>query len=133
MPHDGHFCGLLTHLYYTGGPPRRLPKVVTIASAPKAPVLIPFVCPICAGGNAVELLILSRAGGMSCQQCGKHLRSADVMRAMHAPRSPPTSNERRVPVREMPAKKPEMVWPPTPESRAAIAPLRRRTTHGERN
>ena len=105
---------------------------MTTTEAPRAPVLIPFVCPICAGSNAVELIILSRAGGMSCQQCGKHLRSTDVMRAMHSPRSPPTS-ERRIPVREAVPKKQEMVWPPTAESRAAIAPLRRRNTHGERN
>ena len=104
---------------------------MTTVPPAKAPVLIPFVCPICAGANAIELLVLSRAGGMACQECGKHLRSTDVMRAMHSPRSPPTS-ERRVPVREMPAKKPQMVWPPTPESRAAIAPLRRRTP-GEKN
>lgn len=97
----------------------------------KAPVLIPFVCPICAGANAVELIVLSRAGGMDCADCGKHLRSADVMRAMHSPRAA-SSGERRVPVRTAPAKKAEMVWPPTAESRAAIAPLKRRTA-GEMN
>lgn len=54
--------------------------------AVKAPVLVPFVCPICAGPNAVNLIVLSRAGGMDCAKCGKRLRSADVMRAMHSPR-----------------------------------------------
>ena len=53
---------------------------------PKALVLVPFVCPICAGPNAVGLIALSRAGGMDCQKCGKRLRASDVMRAMHAPR-----------------------------------------------
>ena len=95
----------------------------------KVPVLIPFVCPICAGSNAIELLVLSRAGGMECVECGKYLRSADVMRAMHSPRAAPDAERR---VRAPPAKKPEMVWPPTAESRAAIAPLRRRTG-GDRN
>lgn len=104
---------------------------MTTQETPRAPVLIPFVCPICAGKNAVELLILSRAGGMDCADCGKRLRSADVMRAIHSPR-PPAAENRRVPVRAAAAKKTEMVWPPTPESRAAIAPLRRRTA-GDRN
>lgn len=95
----------------------------------REPVLIPFVCPVCAGANAVELVKLSRAGGMSCVVCERYLRSADVMRAMHSPRSD-TDRERR-PDRPV-AKKPEMVWPPTPESRAAIAPLKRRND-GRRN
>lgn len=56
--------------------------------AAKAPVLIPFVCPICTGANAVQLIALSRAGGMNCEKCGKRLRAADVMRAMHSPRKP---------------------------------------------
>lgn len=80
--------------------------------------LIPFVCPICAGANEVDLLTLSRAGLTQCAHCEKTLRSADVMRAIHSPRSPPDDARR---VRAPPAKKPEMVWPPTPESRAAIA------------
>lgn len=105
--------------------------VVTNLAPSKEPVLIPFVCPICAGANAVELLVLSRAGGMDCAECGKHLRSTDVMRAMHAPR-PAAGGERRVPVRAAPAKKTEMVWPPTAESRAAIAPLHHRAG-GRRN
>lgn len=98
---------------------------MTNVEASKGPVLIPFICPICAGSNAVELIVLSRAGGMDCAACGKHLRSTDVMRAMHAPRAAAGSEARRVPVRA-PAKKPTMVWPPTAESRAAIAPLRAR-------
>jgi Zn ribbon nucleic-acid-binding protein len=104
--------------------------VTTIAAPPtKAPVLIPFVCPVCAGANAIELLVLSRAGGTECVECGKHLRSADVMRAIHSPRAAPTSERRvRAPI----AKKPQMVWPPTAESRAAIAPLRRDRS-GDRN
>ena len=54
--------------------------------AVKAPVLVPFVCPICAAPNAVNLIALSRAGCTSCAACKKNLRSADVMRAMHSPR-----------------------------------------------
>lgn len=91
----------------------------------KGPVRIPFVCPICAGANAIELIVLSRAGGMACVQCGKHLRSADVMRAMHSPReagSPERRDRTRPPPRQLPA----MVWPPTAESRAAVAPLKKR-------
>jgi len=52
----------------------------------KPPVLVPFVCPVCAGPNAIQLIVLSRAGGHNCQKCGKWLRVQDVMRAMHAPR-----------------------------------------------
>lgn len=98
-------------------------------AAVKAPVLIPFVCPICAGSNAVELIVLSRAGGVDCAECGKYLRATDVMRAIHSPRTAPDAARR---VRAAPAKKPEMVWPPTAESRAAIAPLRHKRA-GERN
>jgi hypothetical protein len=58
----------------------------SVVVAAKAPVLVPFVCPICAGPNAVNLIALSRAGGVNCAKCSKHLRSSDVMRAMHAPR-----------------------------------------------
>lgn len=101
------------------------------ASTVKAPVLIPFVCPVCTGHNAVELVALSRAGGMDCVKCGKHLRSSDVARAMHAPRDakgePP-----RMRARPQAAEKPKMVWPPTRESRAAIAPARRDRS-GDRN
>jgi hypothetical protein len=97
-----------------------------VSSAPPKPqVVIPFVCPICAGANAVHLITLSRAGGMGCEACGKWLRSADVMRAMHAPRSGRVDAEtpaaQSAPVRA--AKDAAPVWPPTPESRAAIKPL----------
>lgn len=54
----------------------------------RTPVFIPFVCPICTGANAVELIPLSRAGGMNCIHCQKRLKSSDVMRAMHSPRKP---------------------------------------------
>jgi hypothetical protein len=84
---------------------------------------------VCAGANAIELLVLSRAGGTTCAECGKYLRSADVMRAIHSPRAAPTVQRR---VRAPPAKKVEMVWPPTAESRAAIAPMRRARS-GDRN
>lgn len=53
----------------------------------KPPVLVPFVCPICATDNAVSLIALSRAGGMTCPSCKKWLRSQDVMRARLAPRA----------------------------------------------
>ena len=89
---------------------------------------MPFVCPVCAAANAVELVALSRAGGMACVQCKRHLRSADVMRAMHAPRAAGAPHRAARPVAERPA----MVWPPTAESRAAVAPLYRRKD-GRRN
>lgn len=53
---------------------------------PKAPVLVPFVCPQCAAPNATALVPLSRAGGMRCERCQRWLRVQDIMRAMHAPR-----------------------------------------------
>ena len=56
------------------------------AVAAKTPVLVPFVCPVCAGPNAVALIPLSRAGGVNCSKCNKWLKAHDVMRAMHAPR-----------------------------------------------
>lgn len=57
------------------------------ATAPtKTLVLVPYVCPICAAPNAVNLIALSRAGNTQCQACKKTLRSTDVMRAMHSPR-----------------------------------------------
>lgn len=92
-------------------------------SSSREPVLVPFVCPVCAGANSVELVKLSRAGGTTCVSCERFLRSADVMRAMHSPRA---DVGRASPPQRAAAKKPEMVWPPTPESRAAIAPLKRR-------
>lgn len=98
--------------------------MTVIAASPKAPVLIPFVCPICAGANAVELIALSRAGGTDCVECSKWLRAADVMRAIHSPRDAATDESRERRVRAPPAKRTAMVWPPTAASRAAIAPLR---------
>lgn len=89
----------------------------------KAPILMPFTCPVCTQPNAVELIALSRAGGMACVSCRKHLSSTDVMRAMHSPRER-SQVANRVAVRAAP--KPAMVWPPTAASRAAIAPLRER-------
>ena len=59
---------------------------MTTVAAAKAPVLVPFVCPVCTAPNGVGLIALSRAGGVACSGCKKWLRSADVMRAMHAPR-----------------------------------------------
>ncbi|HUR69808.1 MAG TPA: hypothetical protein VM370_11240 [Candidatus Thermoplasmatota archaeon] len=90
-------------------------------------MLIPFVCPICAGSNGAHLISLSRAAGMDCAVCGKWLKSADVMRAIHSPRvaraadaAPPSARpaanqSRRVAV----------TWPPTAESRANATPLRK--------
>lgn len=86
-------------------------------------VLVPFVCPICAAPNAVALIPLSRAGGVECVGCKKHLRSTDVMRAMHTPRP---AGATASPSPRAAAEKPGRVWPPTPESRAAVAPLQRR-------
>ncbi len=59
---------------------------MAVLAPAKKIVLVPFVCPICAAPNAVQLIALSRAGGMDCAECKKHLRATDVMRAMHAPR-----------------------------------------------
>lgn len=56
------------------------------ATLAKPQVLVPFVCPICAGANRVHLISLSRAGGVACTACTKWLRAADVMAAMHSPR-----------------------------------------------
>lgn len=104
-----------------------------------APITVPFVCPACAGPNRVHLVSLSRAGGMDCEACGRWLRSGDVMRAMHAPRTgrdaasaPIRAHEpRRVAVltaegthpgpgaRALPSRRDRIVWPPTAETRAA--------------
>ena len=51
-------------------------------------VLVPFVCPVCTAANGVQLIALSRAGGVNCSGCKKWLRATDVMKAMHAPRAP---------------------------------------------
>lgn len=61
---------------------------MTQVAASKPLVLVPFVCPICTAANGVNLIALSRAGGIECSACKKWLRAADVMRAMHAPRAP---------------------------------------------
>lgn len=53
----------------------------------KPVVLVPFVCPVCTAANGVQLIALSRKGGVECAGCKKWLRAADVMRAMHAPRT----------------------------------------------
>lgn len=98
----------------------------------RQPVLVPFVCPVCAASNAVELIVLSRAGGVACVGCKKYLRSADVMRAMHAPRTAGGGQPQPARPTRVPVAKSDLVWPPTPESRAAIAPLRRRRD-GDRN
>lgn len=102
---------------------------MTTIEPTKTPVRIPFVCPVCAGANAIELLVLSRAGGAECVKCAKWLKAADVMRAIHAPRAA-ADEQREVRLRAPPAKKPEMVWPPTAQSRAAIAPLRKQRGGG---
>lgn len=60
--------------------------IVSNAAAAKPIVLVPFVCPICAGSNAVHLISLSRAGGMVCAACKRWLRPGDVMRARLTPR-----------------------------------------------
>lgn len=115
----------------------------TIPTSPNR-VELPFVCPICAGANAVHLVSLSRASGMACAHCKKWLRSADVMRAMHSPRAARPGAE-SVPVhvegsstepeapprtRAPPTRPSAMTWPPTPESRAAVKPLYKRKGDG---
>lgn len=71
---------------YLGTPGGRLRCMSSVVV--KQPVLVPFLCPICAAPNAVNLILLSRAGQTTCGACSKRLRSQDVMRAMHAPRKP---------------------------------------------
>ena len=61
-------------------------KALPAKDEPRPLVMVPFVCPICAGPNEVHLITLSRAGSMNCAKCGKKLRVPDVMKAMHAPR-----------------------------------------------
>ena len=101
-----------------------------MVNAPDKPVkLVPFVCPVCAAANAVHLITLSRAGGTECVGCARWLKSAIVMKAMHAPR--PTAADAAEAARttsRTPAdqRRREVVWPPTAESRAAATPLRRR-------
>ena len=62
--------------------------MTSVAAPAKPVVLVPFVCPICTGANSIALIVLSRAGGTTCVACKKWLRATDVMRAMHAPRTP---------------------------------------------
>lgn len=95
-----------------------------------APVLIPFVCPICAGANGVHLISLSRAGGVECVVCKKWLRSDEVARAMHSPRAARTTESAPIrthaAARVAPSRRAAITWPPTAESRAAARPLVRR-------
>lgn len=65
---------------------RAATSVETLAA--KVPVLVPFVCPVCRGANAVGLLAVSRAGGVRCSACERWLKSADVARAIHSARTP---------------------------------------------
>lgn len=95
------------------------------AVAPKATVEIPFICPICAGENAVNLIVLSRGGGIDCQACNKWLRAADVMRAIHSPRAPREADAKPIRVHAAAPPRAERVWPPTAASRAAAIPLRK--------
>lgn len=107
--------------------------------ASNSPITVPFICPVCAGPNRVHLISLSRTEGMDCAACGKWLRSADVMRAMHSPRAERTAESapirahepRRVAIpagganlsgtgaRALPSRRDRIVWPPTAETRAA--------------
>jgi hypothetical protein len=101
----------------------------------KGQIEIPFVCPVCAGANAVHLISLSRAGGVDCARCKKWLRSADVMRAMHSPRAARSEapRETRASVAAAAAEaapRVDVVWPPTAASRAAAIPLRRNLVNG---
>lgn len=104
---------------------------------PKQQVQVPFVCPVCTAANAVHLISLSRAGGVDCSACGKWLKAADVMRAIHSPRDEQAGASRgaapspraRVATRggtrpaQPVSRRDAIVWPPTPESRAAARPL----------
>lgn len=93
---------------------------MSTAPASKSPVLVPFSCPACGTANAVNLIALSRAGRTTCTFCNRSLRSTDVMTAMHSPRRARDSDDR--PLRVSAAAAPvARVWPPTRESRAAIA------------
>jgi hypothetical protein len=59
---------------------------MTAIASVKVPVLVPFVCPVSAAAQAVQLLALARAGPHTCTACNKRLRAMDVSRAMHNPR-----------------------------------------------
>lgn len=60
--------------------------MTTPVVAAKAPVLVPFVCPICTATNEINLIALARAGTTDCTSCKKRLKAADVMRARATPR-----------------------------------------------
>lgn len=111
---------------------------MTTAPTAESPVTVPFICPVCAGPNRVHLISLSRAEGMDCVTCGKWLRSADVMRAMHSPRAARTAESaplrRHEPravalasvgghvgggARGVTSRRDRIVWPPTAATRAA--------------
>lgn len=66
---------------------------------------------------------------MDCDVCGKWLRAADVMRAMHSPRAARTEDTPAPRVHSVVERnaqgKRAIVWPPTAESRANAVPLRR--------
>ena len=97
----------------------------------KKVVLIPFVCPRCAGANAVQLIALSRAGGLDCKVCDKWLRADEIMRAMHSPREVRAADAAPIRVHATkPTSKGGITWPPTAESRAAATPLRKRSQAG---
>lgn len=107
----------------------------------KPQVTVPFVCPICAAPNGVHLISLSRAGGVDCTGCGRWLKAADVMRAIHSPRGPAAEGQpRSVAVRDRArvatkggtptapvSRRDSIVWPPTAETRASATPLKIRT------
>jgi hypothetical protein len=108
---------------------------------PHVPVLVPFVCPVCAAQNGVHLISLSRSGGVDCAACGRWLKSADIVRAIHSPRgaqegpsrTPVADAERKARIAtkggtpsDGPSKQGSYVWPPTAESRRAVKPLRKR-------
>lgn len=57
------------------------------ARAASPPKLVPFVCPACAAENHIGLVALARAGHTVCTGCNRRLTSAEVARAMHAPRA----------------------------------------------
>lgn len=111
-----------------------------VSSVAKPQVTVPFVCPVCAAPNGVHLISLSRAGGVDCTGCGRWLKAADVMRAIHSPRGPVTDPQPRVQARDRArvatkggtptapvSRRDAIVWPPTAESRASAKPLPVRT------
>lgn len=87
--------------------------------ASKAPTLVSYSCPVCGAPNAVNLIALSRAGRTACTLCHRALKSTDVMHAIHSPRKARGPADTPLRARAT-AAQPARVWPPTPESRAAI-------------